>query len=405
MLPCRRAPAHLLVGLLLSAALAACTSAAPRPPSAAGSPGTVAPSPSAGTSASPTTAPSTPPGGYAPGPVPALPDPRDVYAADRPGLLSPATAGQGSRVYVPDLAGGDVTVIDPATYRVVARYPVGRGPQHVVPSYDLQTLWVNDSISNDLQPLDPRTGLKKGPAVPVDDPYNLYFTPDGRYALVMAERLRRIDVRDAQTMRLVTSIRVPCKGVNHADFAADGRSFLASCEFDGTLLDVDLADLRIVKTIALGASAMPQDVKLSPDGSRYYVADMDAGGVHVIDAGTLARTGFVRTGAEAHGLYPSRDSKDLYVSNRAGHSVSVISFATGEVRATWPVPGGSPDMGGVSADGKVLWLSGRRDDEVYALRTSDGHLLARVPVGREPHGLAVWPQPGRYSLGHTGVLR
>jgi YVTN family beta-propeller protein len=337
--------------------------------------------------------------------VPALPDPADVYAADRPGRLSPATAGELSRVYVPDLSGGDVTVIDPRTYRVTGRFPVGRGPQHVVPSYDLRTLWVNDSLSNDLLPLDPRTGRPRGPAVPVDDPYNLYFTPDGRYAMVMAERLRRIDFRDAHTMRLVRSLPVPCRGVNHADFTRDGRSFLASCEFDGTLLDVDLRTLRIGKTLSLGAHAMPQDVKLSPDGRTYYVADMGAGGVHTVDAATARLTGFVPTGGEAHGLYPSRDSKDLYVSNRTGHSVSVISFATGRVRATWPVPHGSPDMGGVSADGRVLWLSGRYDDEVYALSTSNGALLARIPVGREPHGLAVWPQPGRYSLGHTGILR
>jgi DNA-binding beta-propeller fold protein YncE len=180
---------------------------------------------------------------------------------------------------------------------------------------------------------------------------------------------------------------------------------LASCEFDGTMLSIDLRSLRLVRTVALGRGAMPQDVKLSPDGRRYYVADMGAGGVHVLDARTTRVVGFLRTGGEAHGLYPSRDSKDLYVSNRTGHSVSVVSFATGKVRATWPVPHGSPDMGGVSADGKVLWLSGRYDDEVYALSTADGHLLARIPVGREPHGLAVWPQPGRYSLGHTGVLR
>jgi hypothetical protein len=73
--------------------------------------------------------------------------------------------------------------------------------------------------------------------------------------------------------------------------------------------------------------------------------------------------------------------------------------------ATWQVPGGgSPDMGNVSADGKYLWLSGRFDDEVYRFETSTGG-VDRIKVGREPHGLAVWPQPGRYSLGHTGNLR
>ena len=76
-----------------------------------------------------------------------------------------------------------------------------------------------------------------------------------------------------------------------------------------------------------------------------------------------------------------------------------------KVEANWPIPsGGSPDMGNVSADGKTLWLSGRYDNVVYAIDTATG-AVRTIPVGKEPHGLTVWPQPGRYSLGHTGNLR
>jgi DNA-binding beta-propeller fold protein YncE len=62
-------------------------------------------------------------------------------------------------------------------------------------------------------------------------------------------------------------------------------------------------------------------------------------------------------------------------------------------------------MGGVSPDGKVFWLSGRYKSEVYAIDTNDGHLIRRIPVGKGPHGLCIYPQPGRYSLGHTGAFR
>jgi YVTN family beta-propeller protein len=120
----------------------------------------------------------------------------------------------------------------------------------------------------------------------------------------------------------------------------------------------------------------------------------------------MRKIGFTRTGAGTHGLYPSRDGKTLYVSNRGEGSVSLIDFATRKVRAKWHIPGGgSPDMGGVSADGKVLWLSGRYNAEVYALSATTGKLLHRIAVGQGPHGLAVWPQPGRYSIGHTGIMR
>lgn len=340
--------------------------------------------------------------------IPALLDPHDLYAADRPGMLSAEAKLATSLVYVPDDDNARVIVIDPRTYKVLRTEKVGRLPQHVTPSYDLRTLWVDNDQGNSLTPIDPRTG-RFGKRVPVTDPYNLYFTADGTRAVVVAERLRRLDFRDAHTMRLQHSLAVPCKGVDHADFSRDGTHALFSCEFSGQLLWVDMVHEKVLRTIDLprqtGARPMPQDVKTSPDGTTFYVADQASNGVFEIDATTLHLRRFLTTGHGAHGLYVSRDSKDLYITNRYGGSVSVLSFATGKVRATWAIPGGSPDMGGVSADGKVLWLSGRYDGEVYAIRVSDGHLLARIHVGGQPHGLCVWPQPGRYSLGHTGVLR
>ena len=190
------------------------------------------------------------------------------------------------------------------------------------------------------------------------------------------------------------------------DFSAGGTFLIASCEFGGTIIKVDVEHQRLIGKLSLKPHGMPQDVKLSPDGTLFYVADMRADGVHLIDGEALRQIGFIPTGKGAHGLYASRDSRLLYVSNRGEGSVSVIDFATRNVVHNWKIPGSaSPDMGGVSADGKVLWLSGRYNAEVYAINTADGRLLARIPVGHGPHGLCVYPQPGRYSLGHTGVFR
>jgi DNA-binding beta-propeller fold protein YncE len=242
--------------------------------------------------------------------------------------------------------------------------------------------------------------------VPVADPYNLYFTPDGSRAIVVAERLRRLDFRDPHTMRLRRSVAVPCKGVDHLDFTADGRFLLASCEFSAELVRVDVRRERVVGVLRLEPGAMPQDVKLAPDGRLFYIADMRLGGVHLVDAAGPHEVGFLPTGRGAHGLYVSRDSRYLYVSNRDDGSISVVSFATRKVVDIWRLPGGgSPDMGGVSADGRVLWLAGRYNAEVYAINTRTGAVEDRISVGQGPHGLCVYPQPGRYSLGHTGVFR
>ena len=365
------------------------------------------------------------------GPGPSSPTPANVYAHAGAGKLQGEALKAKALVYVPNTLSDTLQVIDPRTYRVIARYRTGREPQHVVPGWDLRTLWVNDDLGNDLVPVNPRTG-RPGRPVPVADPYNLYFTPDGAHALVMAERLHRIDVRDPHTMALKRSLHVPCDGLNHADFSADQSFFVATCEFSGKLLVVDRNATRIRKVVNLnavhtpgattpmeamhmhgpqaglspGASAMPQDVRLTPDGTRFLVADMLRNGVWVLDARTLKVQRFLRTGMGTHSIYPDRTATRLFVANRDGGTITVLDASTLRTLHTWRLPGGgSPDMGGVSADGRTLWLSGRYDSVVYVLDTRTGRLLKRVHVDSGPHGLCVWPQPGRYSLGHTGNMR
>ena len=335
----------------------------------------------------------------------APPDPHNVYAAAGAGDLAPSARHARPLIYVPNSESNTVDEIDPHTYKIVREFAVGALPQHVIPAYDLRTLYVANDEGNSLTPINPDTGIPGRP-IPVDDPYNMYFTPDGRYAVVVEERMRILAFRDAHTMKLHRALSVPqCAGVNHADYTADGRYMLLSCEFGSSMVVVDVPAERVVKSMPLRPQASPQDVKLSPDGRVFYVADLVYGGVWVVSAKSFKVIGFVNTGAGAHGLYPSRDDRFLYVSDRSEGAVSVISFATRKVVKTWPIPGGSPDMGNVSADGRVLWLSGRYDAQVYAIDTRSGRLLARIPVGAGPHGVCVWPQPGRYSLGHTGIMR
>jgi YVTN family beta-propeller protein len=344
----------------------------------------------------------------------------NIYAATGPNALSPIARRAKPFVYVPNSRSGTMTIIDPTTHSVVRTIPTGVVPQHVVPAYDLSTLYVLNNSSSTLTPIDPNTGETKR-AVHVDDPYNLYFTPNGQYAIVVAERRERLDFSDPTTMELIDSVSTNCRGIDHMEFTADGRSVIATCEFSGSLLEVDLTTRRPVAYLQLDTTtghggAMPQDIRSSPDGSAFFVADMKADGLRVIDPATLKQVGFIPTGKGTHGIYPSRDGRLLYVTNRGWNtlkahphgegSISVVDPVARRVVANWPIPGGgSPDMGNVTADGRELWVSGRYDRVVYVFDTATGALTHRIAVGNEPHGLCVWPQPGRYSLGHTGNMR
>src|SRR6185369_12140552 len=318
--------------------------------------------------------------------MPPVPDPANLYSEAGAGKLSPAVAGALPRVYVPHVQSNDVYVIDPATLKVVDRFRVGINPQHVVPSWDLKTLWVTNNAEGrtdgSLTPIDPQTG-KPGTSIPVDDPYNMYFTPDGKSAIVVAEAFKRLDFRDPNTMALQSQVSTPeCAGINHADFSIDGKYVIFTCEFQGSLVKIDLTTKQVMGYLSLSGGGMPQDIRVSPDGKTFYVAEMMRGGVYTIDPYAFTETGFIPTGVGTHGLYPSRDAKVLYVANRGSSKVggppngpggvTVLDWLNNNaIAANWPVPGGgSPDMGGVSADGKTLWLSGRYDNEVYAINTA-----------------------------------
>jgi YVTN family beta-propeller protein len=353
--------------------------------------------------------------------MPPVTDPTNLYSETTAAKLSPALANVPARVYVPNVKSDEVHVIDPVTFKVIDRFKVGKNPQHVVPSWDLTTLWVTNNAEGrtdgTLTPIDPITG-KPGKDVVVDDPYNMYFTPDGTSAVIVAEAMKRLDFRDAKTMALQGSVSAPkCGGINHGDFSIDGRYLIMTCEYVGRLAKIDWRARTVLGYVTLPDGGIPQDIRVSPDGTIFYVADLKAGGVHLIDGDAFKTVGFIKTGVGTHGLYPSRDATKLYVANRGFSriggkpgvgkgSVSVIDFATRNVVATWPIPNaGSPDMGNLSLDGKYLWLSGRYDRVVYVIDTTSGELVKTIPVGHEPHGLTVWPQPGRYSLGHTGNMR
>jgi len=325
----------------------------------------------------------------------------NVYAATVSGKLAPSVARFPERVYVPNSGDGTVSVIDPKTYQVVDQFAVGQIPHHIAPSWDLTRLYVDNEGSRPLTVIDPASG-KPTETIPVDYPYNLYFTPDGRKAIVVVERLSRLDFRDPHIWKLLGSVDIPWAGVDHMDFTADGRYALASAEWTGVVMKIDTVAMKIVGFVNVGG--LPIDVRLAPDGKVFYVANQGRQGVSIIDPVSMKEIGFIPTGTGAHGLYVSRDTKSLYVSNRLNGTISVINFKTRQVTATWNV-GGSPDMIQLSPDGRQLWITGRYNSSVQVVDTRTGALLHTIAVGLNPHGLTFFPNVGRFSLGHNGVYR
>jgi YVTN family beta-propeller protein len=295
-------------------------------------------------------------------------------------------------------------VIDPTTFKIIDHYRVGAIPHHIAPAWDMSALYVDNEGSSSLTVLDIHTGKPSG-QVNIPFPYNLYFSPDGTKAIDVVERLNRVEFRDwRHGWALLGSVGIPWSGADHMDFSADGSYFMISTEYTGHLVKIDVNSMRMVGSVYVGG--LPIDVKLSPDGNYFYVTNQGRMGVSVVDPVSMKEIKFIPTGRGAHGLQVSRDTRSLYVSNRLEGSISVIDFATQSVVAKWVIPGGgSPDMLQLNPAGTQLWASGRYHRTVYVFDTTNGTVLAKIPVGSEDHGLTYFPNVGKFSIGHNGVYR
>ncbi len=213
----------------------------------------------------------------APSPVgmPPVVDPNNIYSEQGPGMLDPKVKGDLPMVYVPNGISNTVTMIDPATKKVVGSFAAGKEPQHIVPSYDLRTLWELNNQGYSLIPINPVDG-SHGDPVQVDDPYNLYFTPDGSQAIVVAEAFKRLDFRDPHTMALQSSLAIPeCDGINHSDYSANGSYAIFTCEFNGKLVKIDMVTRTVVGFLDLvpptplpdGGPTQPQDIRVIANGN------------------------------------------------------------------------------------------------------------------------------------------
>ena len=395
----RRVALVALVGIIGTA----CSSASPTPrASPPANPGAATASPTA--TASAPKSPAAPTVGPTATPLPV----GGVYAATVNGQIDPRIANLPPRVYVPNENSGDVTVIDPRTFKIIGRFKVSLSPEHITPDWDLSRLYVNNMGGSKLTVVDQNTAKPIG-NINVPYPYNLYFTLDGSKAIVVDDFMTAryignngLAFYDRKTWKLLKFLKIPFTGVDHMDMSADGTFLLASCETSGMAVKVDTRTMTITGSVRVGG--LPLDVRLSPDGKFFFIANQGLSGVNVVDSKTLKVVRFIHTGTGAHGLGISRDTTKLYVTNRIAGTISVIDFATQKVIATWKA-GASPDMVAFSADGSQMWVSNRYNGTVDVFDPKTGRIIKTIATGANPHGLMYWPQPGRYSLGHNGNMR
>ncbi len=252
-----------------------------------------------------------------------------MYAGTVSGELDPRVADVPERVYVPNEESDDVTVIDPATFEVIDRFPVGDAPEHVNPDWGLESLWVSNMNGGFLTEIDPMTSKPIGEVDLPIYPYALYYTLDGEKVMVITNYIAQeavgdngVHFYDPDTWELLAYVNVPWPGADDADLTADGRYLAISAEYSGYLVFIDTEEMTLAGQVEIGS--LPRDVRLSPDGSVFYVTNEGLGGIQVVDAEAWELLEFIPTGEGTHGIDFSRDTTLMYVANRAAGTISVI---------------------------------------------------------------------------------
>jgi YVTN family beta-propeller protein len=276
-----------------------------------------------------------------------------------------------------------VSVINKLTYAELRRIPVGKEPHHLMQTPGGAALIVASSAGNELLFLDPTSGEVERRLANIADPYQIGFSPDGRWFVVNALRLNRVDIYAADGFKLVK--RIPLgRTPSHMAFDRASTHVFVTLQESDEIAAIDLATAQIEWKMPVGRQ--PAGIWMTPDDRHLLVGIMGRDYVEVIDWRARKSVRKIVTAQGAHNFQALGDRRHVLVSNRAADSISVVDQETLTVVATFSVPGGPDDME-VSHDGKELWVTNRWARSVSVVDLATYKVVRRIPVGRSPHGI------------------
>jgi YVTN family beta-propeller protein len=288
----------------------------------------------------------------------------------------------GERVIVLNSGDGTVSIIDRATRKVVDSYPVGKEPHHLMSTLKDDELVVANAASNDLVFLNPLTGEVKRRLPRITDPYQLGFSPDGKWFVSVSLRLDRVDIYAMPDYTLKARIPV-AKTPSHVAFSNDSRFAYITMQDSNELVALDLGAQKEAWRMSIGKT--PAGIWMSPQG-LLFIGIMGQDFVQVIDPAKRETVKKILTGRGAHNVFPMGDGTRVLVSNRVDGTITPVDYKT--MTPGKPIKvGRGVDCMEVSADGKEVWATVRWEAKVAVIDMTGAKPIEYIPVGRSPHGI------------------
>jgi YVTN family beta-propeller protein len=301
-------------------------------------------------------------------------------------------------IFVLNSLDGDISVVDPVSFKQIKRIPTGKEPHHLYLTPDEKSLIVANALGDSLTFINPATAEVQRVLQGINDPYHLRFSPDMKWIVAASNRLdyvslyRWVPADVANPLQLVKRIPAP-KTPSHLFIDSKSTVLYVSLQDSNEVLAIDLATQTPRWKIPVGQ--MPADIYLTPDDRHLLVALTGSNEVEVYDVSGSTATQAVpaklvkriSTGNGAHSFRAWGDRQHVLVSNRSANTISKINLQTFAVVDKFPGPSGPDDME-VKSDGRTLLVTSRWAGKLTEIDTVSKQVLRQVKVGKSPHG--VW---------------
>jgi YVTN family beta-propeller protein len=307
-------------------------------------------------------------------------------------LAAPPAAA--ATLYVTNTKSDSISVIDTATFEVVATIPLGRGkPNRVMFHPDGRTAWVVYDKSHDLGVVDAETRKLVRRVKVGGNPYNVNFTPDGRHLLVLDwasdTSTDEVIFYDLQAQKIDGRVEVSTWPA-HSVFSRDGRLLYVSGETAGDLTVIDAGKREIVaRHVHGGGDAM--GLAVTADGKYVYAATGENKTVLKIDTATNKPVGTIALPGVVHEATLTLDGRFLYTTIRKGNRIVVVDTTTDRIVATIRQKG-YPDLVTMEPTGRYALVTNRWADLVSVIDLTTHTQVRTIAVGKAPHGMALRPR-------------
>jgi YVTN family beta-propeller protein len=317
-----------------------------------------------------------------------------------------AAAQSHDRVYTADQTSNTISVIDPATNKLLGSIHLGDDvPVALSPLYrgellvhglgfspDHKTLDVVSIGSNSVTLIDTETNEIKGKMYVGRSPHEAFFRPDGKELWVAVRGENYVSVIDPVLQRETRRIET-ANGPGMVMFRPDGKYAFVPSSFTPEMDVIECATYRVVARVG---QASPFSPNLAVDQDEVWFTLKDSGKTEVMSAKppfarvTLLETGPITnhvtfvTNSAGRFAYVSVGGKDqvlVYRRDRGLMPKLIATIKTGDLpHGIWG-----------SGDGSRVYVGLENGDAVQAIDTATNQIVATISVGQLPQALVYVP--------------